>query len=236
MTEYLHGIDVSHWQGTMDWHKAKAKGVQFAMIKATEGMNYVDTQFKANVDGCKAVDMPFGIYHFWRSMVTPIQQYDNIMRAVDYIGKLVPIAIDVEIFDGLKPEQNKNMLALLIQMIIEKTMKAPTLYTRKSIWDSNVAPYDRWKTLPLWVANYGVTSPALPRDWKSWYIWQYEVADAGPAYGAQSAKIDLNHVKPAYLDYYGIGVAHPEPEPQPQEYDITITLDGVTYSGKVTKG
>ena len=236
MTQYIHGIDVSHYQGTMDWRKAKAKGVQFAIIKATEGADYVDSQFKNNVAGCRFVEIQFGIYHFWRDIVPPATQMANIAKAFDYIDEAVPVALDVEVFDsGLTPTQNRDALARLVEMVYRHTGKLPTMYTRANVWNAHVGPYERWEELPLWVANYGVTVPALPRDWQYFFIWQYEVADAGPSYGAKSAKIDLNHVKPAYLEYYGIG-AQPEPEPQPEEHNITITLDGVTYSGKVTKG
>ena len=230
----LFAVDVSHHQGAMDWERTKAAGVQFAYIKATEGLNWYDPQFSRNGQGARYVDIPFGIYHFWRSMVTPQQQFNNIMRAYDYIRKAVPIAIDVEVFDGLSPEHNKSMLAVLIEELIKETKIMPTLYTRKSIWDSNVAPYKRWKELPLWVGNWDNSSPVLPRDWTDWYVWQYKVSNDGYKYGAENGKqIDLNYVKPEYLKYYGIGAS--APQPQPKEYDVTITIDSITYSGKVTR-
>lgn len=229
MTQLL-GIDVSHWQGKMDWKRSKEAGVQFAFIKATEGLNHVDTQFKANVDGCKANDIPFGIYHFWRPLVSPLYQYDNIAKAYEYAK--CPIVIDVEDTAGLTPKQNMETLVGLIQLLIDKTGKLPTIYTSAEKWKL-VDPYPRWKELPLWVANYKVSSPALPRDWDDWMVWQYTSSGSGAQYGAQSSKIDLNYVKPEYLKYYGIGAS--APQPQPKEYDVTITLDGVTYSGKVTR-
>ena len=234
----LFAVDVSHYQGAMDWKRTKAAGVQFAFIKATEGLNWYDPQFSKNVQGARQNGIPFGIYHFWRGLVAPELQLANFMKMYEaiYIGNPIPFAIDIEAHDGLTPKQTKNSLAKLIQLMANELGKLPTIYTSKEKWDKYVEPYERWKELPLWVANWEASTPTLPRDWEERYIWQYEVADAGPAYGAQSAKIDLNRVKPAYLEYYGIGVAHPEPEPQPQEYDITITIDGATYSGKVTKG
>lgn len=231
----LFGVDVSHWQGKMDWERSKEAGVQFAFIKATEGLNYVDTQFKANVDGCKANNIPFAVYHFWRSLVTPQQQFNNIMCAYDDIRKAVPIAIDVEVFDGLTPEHNKSMLVVLIEELIKETKMMPTLYTRKSIWDSNVAPYKRWKELPLWVGNWDASSPVLPRDWTDWLVWQYKVSNDGYKYGAENGKqIDLNYVKPEYLEYYGIGVEEPE---QPILERITeLTINGVRYVGELRLG
>ena len=227
----LQGIDVSHYQGKMNWEKAKAAGVQFAFIKATEGISYVDTQFKANVDGCIETGIPYAIYHFWRPLVSPLLQYGNIAKAYEYAK--CPIVIDVEDTAGLTTKQNMEMLVMLIQLLIDKTGKLPTIYTSAEKW-KRIDPYPRWKELPLWVANYGVTSPALPRDWNDWMVWQYSSTGSGAKYGAESTNIDLDYVKPAYLEYYGIGTQpEPEPEPEPVEHDITITLDGVTYSGKV---
>lgn len=237
MTEYLQGIDVSRYQGKMDWEKAKNAGVKFAFIKATEGLNYTDPQYRQNVNGAKDAGIPFGIYHFWRSTVAPISQCDNIMRAYDYLDDDVPIVLDVEVFDGLTPSQNKGILQLLIQGIFDRVNFLPTIYTRKSIWDANVEEYSRWKELPLWVAHYGVSKPAIPRDWQDWMVWQYTSNGSGVEYGTEKDNIDLNYVKQAYLDYYANGVPLPEPVPEPEqkEYDISITLDGVTYSGKVRK-
>ena len=232
----LFAVDVSHWQGAMDWKRTKSAGVQFAFIKATEGLIYTDPQLKANVSGARSVDIPFGIYHYWRSLVSPILQCDNIMKAYESIdiGDTIPIALDVESYDGLTSKQNKSLLIQLTQCLIERTSKIPTMYTRKTAWDGLVEEYSRWSEMPLWVANYGVTSPALPRDWNDWMVWQYSSTGSGAKYGAESTNIDLDYVKPAYLEYYGIGTQpEPEPQPEPVEHDITITLDGVTYSGKV---
>jgi GH25 family lysozyme M1 (1,4-beta-N-acetylmuramidase) len=62
----LKGIDVSHWDGKIDWAQVKNAGVGFAYIKATEGTNFVDSQFAHNLAGAKDVGLPFGLYHFLR--------------------------------------------------------------------------------------------------------------------------------------------------------------------------
>ena len=239
MSETLLGVDVSHWQGVMDWRKAKKAGVQFAFIKATEGLNWVDPQFKNNMDGCRYVDIPFGIYHFWRGLVSPELQAANFMKAYTYVGGGIPFAIDVEAHDGITPKQTKISIAKLVQLLINETGKLPTIYTSKEKWDRYVEAYDRWKELPLWVANWDNVSPVLPRDWSSWYIWQYKVEDNGYKYGAEQGKqIDLDHVKDAYLDFYGIDVeVEPAPQPQPTMPDLLteIIINGVKYTGEMKR-
>lgn len=228
----LFAVDVSHWQGLMNWHKAKTAGVDVAFIKATEGISYVDKQFKNNVDGCRDQGISYVIYHFWHNNVEAEAQFANIARAHEYAK--CPIALDVELFvSNLLPAQNARLLVDLVNLIQRDMNMLPTMYTRANIWNEKVAQFEKWNELPLWVANYEVSQPALPRDWTDWMVWQYKNNGDGAKYGAESRHIDLNYVKPAYLEYYGIGV---QPEPQPEEHNITITLDGVTYSGKVTKG
>ena len=58
----IPGIDVSHYQGTIDWAKVKASGVQFAYIKATQGASFVDPKLAENVEGAASVEIPIGLY------------------------------------------------------------------------------------------------------------------------------------------------------------------------------
>ena len=239
MTELLLGVDVSHWQGKMDWRKTMQAGVQFAFIKATEGSTYTDLQFMANVNGCKMQDIPYAIYHFWRPLVSPENQFTNISKAYHQAYK-PPIVLDVEDTAGLTPKQNMQSLAMLVQLVIENTGKLPTIYTSAEKW-KRVDLYPRWKELPLWVANYGVNEPALPRDWKYWFAWQYTSAGDGAKYGAPSKFIDLNYVKPAYLEFYGIGQPQPVPEPTPipvpemPQILNEIIINGIIYRGEMRR-
>ena len=61
---YAFGIDVSKWQGTIDWSSVKSDGVQFAIIRTGHGQTVVDEQLSNNVSGCKKCGIPFGIYHY----------------------------------------------------------------------------------------------------------------------------------------------------------------------------
>lgn len=63
---FISGIDVSHWQGTVNWNSVKAAGIEFAFTKATEGVNFVDQTFHANMQGATAAGVMIGPYHFCR--------------------------------------------------------------------------------------------------------------------------------------------------------------------------
>ena len=60
----IHGIDVSQHQGSIDWRKVKASGIQFAMLRAGYGANTVDGEFERNARGCMEAGIPFGVYWF----------------------------------------------------------------------------------------------------------------------------------------------------------------------------
>ena len=64
------GIDVSRYQGNIDWAKVKASGMTFVFIKATEGQTYTDPNFQKNVSGALAAGMLVGTYHFFRATST----------------------------------------------------------------------------------------------------------------------------------------------------------------------
>ena len=61
----LNGLDVSHYQGFINWNKVDSSDIDFAYLKASEGINYKDPRFAENVENLKSVDMPVGAYHFF---------------------------------------------------------------------------------------------------------------------------------------------------------------------------
>ncbi len=88
----LKGIDVSHWDGKIDWARVKSAGVGFVYIKATEGTNFVDAQFACDLAGAKAVGLPFGLSHFLLPNNNGAAQADWFLsHAGDLSGQLVPM-------------------------------------------------------------------------------------------------------------------------------------------------
>lgn len=103
---FISGIDVSKWQGTVNWNSVKNAGVQFAFAKATEGVNYVDPQYHNNMQGAAAAGVLIGPYHFCRIDSyngTPFTSYDGspfqpgtapyldaVSEANDFLDAIVP--------------------------------------------------------------------------------------------------------------------------------------------------
>ena len=78
----LPGLDVSHWEGTIDWKTVSAAGYKFAYTKATESTTYVDDTLKPNVEGANAAGIPIGAYHFYRLAADPKAQADFFLAKI----------------------------------------------------------------------------------------------------------------------------------------------------------
>ena len=96
-TDYpIHGIDVSKYQGTIDWNAVASSGVKFVWIKATEGGDHIDERFQANWQGAKQVGIPHGAYHFMYWCRKPIEEATWFEENVPVEADALPPVLDVE--------------------------------------------------------------------------------------------------------------------------------------------
>ena len=92
----VKGIDVSYWQGTINWSAVAGDGVRFAIVRISDG-SYRDTQFAANWNGARAAGLIRGAYQFFEPGQDPIAQADMVVAAVGRLGPGdMPVTIDVE--------------------------------------------------------------------------------------------------------------------------------------------
>lgn len=186
----LSGIDVSHYQGEVNWGAVKAAGIAFAFAKASDGNTYHDTQFKKNWQGMQAAGLPRGAYHFYESNDDPVQQANNFMTMVGSLAKTdLPPVIDIE---SSKGNFGTNSLAANLQICldtIEKGLRCtPILYTNCAFWNANLtAGFGRY---PLWIARYSSSPPTIPNGWTSWAFWQYSQSGTVPGV---SGPVDLDY-------------------------------------------
>ena len=92
----MHGIDVSKYQGDVDWTTARKGGVAFAYLKATEGGDRVDSRFRENWDAAGAAGMPRGAYHFFYHCRPGKEQAEWFIRNVPRDRTALPPVLDVE--------------------------------------------------------------------------------------------------------------------------------------------
>ena len=195
-------IDVSKWQGVMNWEVAKPL-IHACIIKAGEGVGYPDPQFANNWDGAKKAGIPRSAYFYFKPEKDGSKQLEFFLSLFPggYDGEWIPW-LDMEY---RSPLTSKNQLLNSFEKFVTKwwsaTGKPIGVYTRTSWWDPNFPPgaSDIPKQCPLWLAQYGVATPTtIPREWqlagKTWDLHQYS-ADGnmkGKLYGAQSNSIDLD--------------------------------------------
>ena len=92
----IHGIDVSKFQGDIDWNQVAGSGVQFAWIKASEGGDHADARFEANWEGAKAAGVPHGAYHFVYWCRPPMEEMANFEQSAPVEPDALPPVLDVE--------------------------------------------------------------------------------------------------------------------------------------------
>jgi lysozyme len=181
----LQGIDVSHYQGTIDWQQVAQAGIRFVFVKATQGITVVDPQFQTNWQGAKAAGLLRGAYHFFEPDDDPGLQVQNLLAALgDDPGELPP-ALDVETHgDAVQILAGVQMWISLVEAALGRTV---ILYTSPGFWKTLGAP--GLPGQPLWIAEYGVSAPKLPAGWTDWTFWQS--SQSGTVAGIQGA-VDLD--------------------------------------------
>lgn len=171
----LKGIDISAYQGDVDFNKVKESGVSFVYAKATEGLHEVDADFAIYHDACKHVGIPFGAYHFLHFNTDPVAQAQHFLQTTDSNhGDLLPM-VDIEVTDGAHRDQLITNISLFMREV-EKTLggKKMLLYTYYGFWSDQMQGTDAFAGHPLWIAEYNNDAdPALPAGFKNFTLWQH---------------------------------------------------------------
>lgn len=167
----IDGIDVSHWQGAIDWRAVRGGGVDFAFIKATEGATYADPEFARNWAGAGDAGVMRGAYHYFRPNVDAAKQAENFLRVARIGPNDLPAVLDVETSDGVAGDALLRAVRVWLDAVERATGKRPIVYTYPDFWNRYAAgsPGD----YPLWIAAYSRAQPQLPIGWSSWTFWQY---------------------------------------------------------------
>ena len=170
----LFGIDVSKWQGNIDWARVKAAGVEYAFIRVSDGITTIDEKFVPNWAGAGLQGIPRGVYQFFRPHRDPIEQADIVIdHLLEYgVGELPPV-IDVEATNDQTPATIALNVGRWIDRVESVLGVTPIIYTGRYFWNDNVRS-NAYSSYPLWHAQY--TSAACPNiadAWSDWLIWQY---------------------------------------------------------------
>jgi GH25 family lysozyme M1 (1,4-beta-N-acetylmuramidase) len=184
------GLDVSRWQGVIDWDVIEERDQDFVFIRSTIGASGMDENFAQNWQGIQTIDIYAGIYHLYLNHRDPVAQAKHLAEFYPDDADLPPV-LDVEDTKNFSSTLADDVL-LCLQTIEELTGRKPIIYTGKWWWDPNMG-YQEWaKNYDLWLAAYRSTLPDLPLGWDKWMFWQYSEEGDASYYGASSTYIDLN--------------------------------------------
>ena len=184
----IRGMDASMYQPLpIDWDAVARSGIQFVILKATEGTSYIDPSFADHWAGAKKAGLLVSAYHmFWGNLSASAQAEHFLSTMGDRVADF-PLSLDVELNKGVG-----NIGAGVEEMLLALEAgdgRKPVVYTAQSIWGSLVGWAPGWKDYWLWVADYDAASPAIPAGWDSYTFWQH--SSTGSVSGI-SGNVDLN--------------------------------------------
>jgi GH25 family lysozyme M1 (1,4-beta-N-acetylmuramidase) len=191
----VQGIDVSRYQGTINWNLTKISGVKFAFCKATEGVDYVDPNFTTYMAGAIAAGIPIGPYHFGRVNSGETIPTDAIDEANDFVdaiqdyyngpGLILRPVLDLENLpdDPVTPSikgYTSKWVRDFCNTVQNRLGFAPIVYTGGNIAQSylepDIANYDLWFAKPTSTNTYAVAVPPTATNigiWSDWEFWQW---------------------------------------------------------------
>ena len=170
------GIDVSHFQGDVNWEEVKAAKITFVYDKASEGNTFKDPDYDRNKEGAHQSDLAHGSYHFYTSDDDPIDQAEFFIGIIDYgVGDMPPV-LDLEdggIKGNVDQEKFQSDILKWLKYVESKLGVKPLIYTNHTFGDTYLTSKE-FSEYQLWIAEYGVTTPIIPKIWSEngWLIWQ----------------------------------------------------------------
>ncbi len=189
----VRGIDVSAYQGDIDWKVLSEQGIQFAFIKATEGSSFVDEKFNVNYENAMKTNLKIGTYHFFSYDSEGSTQAENFIRNVPKKEEMLPPVIDIE-FYGDKyinipdVEKTQKELQVMLEKLEEYYEKKPIIYaTYKSY---NLYILNNFQDNYIWIRDV-YFNPRL-KDNRKWIFWQYTDKARLEGYNGKEKRIDVN--------------------------------------------
>lgn len=168
----IHGIDVSKYQQEISWKDVKEMEVKnvkinFAFIKATEGLGRIDEHFRRNWFNAQKAGVARGAYHFFISSKSGKAQAENFIETVRLQKGDLPPVLDVEQTNGTSVKVLQERIAEWLQLVEKKYKAKPVIYTNADFYKTYLS--GKFDEYPLWVAHYLVKDkPRISRDWAFW--------------------------------------------------------------------
>ncbi|MEZ5912554.1 MAG: GH25 family lysozyme [Paracoccaceae bacterium] len=189
----VHGIDVSRWQGTVDWSQARRSGVSFAFVKATEGGDVADPLFARNWRATARAGLPRGAYHYYYHCRPAAEQARWFIRNVPREAGALPPVLDIEWtpFSRTCPDRKPGAIvrkeaAEFLSILTRHYGQRPLIYTTVDFYRET----ELWRLqgYEFWLRSVA-DHPGEPFDGQRWSFWQYTGTGLVPGV---EGKTDIN--------------------------------------------
>ena len=201
------GVDVSHYQGDVDWHALSHSEVKFAYIKAAEGSANVDPLFARNWTTARDSGILHGAYHFAHPAQDPEQQAVHFAAVVNVdaagFGELPPV-LDLEVSDGLSADALIEWTTAYLSKAEALFGRSLMIYTggfwRRQFGDRRVPALQHNL---LWLARYSRQEPVVPANWARWDFWQFTDGQNGEVVHVPGVRgrCDCNRFRGSLLEF-----------------------------------
>lgn len=200
----VKGVDLSAYQGEIDWDILADQNIDFAYIKATEGSDFVDEQFVKNWKESQKTGLKVGAYHFLSYDTTGKDQAKNFIDNVPVSNKNLPPVVDMELYGTYltTPMEKAKVKVILDEFLkeIENNYKVkPIIYTNQYLFDLYLGT--DYKDYKIWIVdldnNWAETLP----NGEEWTFWQYSHRNILDGYQGSETFIDMNVYNGTYNEF-----------------------------------
>lgn len=171
----VEGIDVSYWQGTIEWDAVASDGIEFAIMRVSHGLGTYDTQFTRNWSESQRVGVRRGVYQYFDGNDDPVAQAQLLLSEMGPLqdGDFPPV-LDVEQGDNedVSVAQMVENIQRWMDVVEGELGVAPMIYAGAYGWTYLTGDAD-FTRHPLWTANWVDDCPLVPNPWDDWTFWQY---------------------------------------------------------------
>lgn len=168
------GIDVSNWQGYINYNEVKNSGIEIVYIKSSQGTNITDPYFRINYQNAKANGLKVGFYHYVTARTTneAVQEAEYFSSVISGTSPDCRLAMDFENFGNLNVAEINEISRVFLEKVKEITGKEVVLYS--DVYNArNIFQKELAEIYPLWIAEYEVREPSNDVNWNSWVGFQY---------------------------------------------------------------
>ncbi|WP_019680854.1 GH25 family lysozyme [Ruminococcus flavefaciens] len=186
----VFGVDVSNYQGDINWQELEAQNVSFAFIKATEGSGHTDESVRRNLDRAAGTGIKVSAYHFFSFDSAGETQADNFISSVMKDEIDMPPVIDIEYYGDKrrhKPSQEETeaILRPLLERLEAHYGVKPIIYSTLPVYFRYIRK--NFSDYPLWIRSVNCEPDLI-----NWKFWQYSDKGTLTGYDGDEEHIDLN--------------------------------------------